>query len=143
MTTATISLTKFKECLNQWAKLNDKGEQCLSQQVLGQSSTDLDAIVEEFKQVLETMFEEYAFAVNALGLEQAIERDDTTKIPENINLMRYCVDMYDQEFMVKECIRGIVSTEGFATQQHLAGSIALWKAESYLDDEIQQRIKNF
>lgn len=36
-----------------------------------------------------------------------------------------------------------MSTEGFATQQHLAGSIALWKAESYLDDEIQQRIKNF
>lgn len=35
--------------LNQWAKLNDKGEQCLSQQVLGQSSTDLDAIVEECK----------------------------------------------------------------------------------------------
>ncbi|RCH84905.1 hypothetical protein CU097_004593 [Rhizopus azygosporus] len=47
------------------------------------------------------MFEEYASAVNVLGLEQVIERDDTAKIPENINLMRYCVDMYDQEFMVK------------------------------------------
>ena len=28
-----------------------------------------------------------------------------------------------------------------ATQQHLSGSIALWKSESYLDDEIQLQIK--
>lgn len=35
----------------------------------------------------------------------------------------------------------MASSEGFTTQQHLAGSVALWKSESYLDEEIQQKIK--
>ncbi|OAD07909.1 hypothetical protein MUCCIDRAFT_104858 [Mucor lusitanicus CBS 277.49] len=92
--------------------------------------------------VLDTMFEEYAAIVDQLGLAETLQSDDgEANIPKEIILLRNCVDMYDQEYMVKECIRGIVSGDGFATQQHLAGSIALWKSESYLDEQVQEEIK--
>ncbi|GAN08937.1 hypothetical protein MAM1_0233d08457 [Mucor ambiguus] len=138
----SISITKFKSCLVTWAKLNEKGEQCLSRQVLGKPSSDLQDVSDELKQVLDTMFEEYAAIVDQLGLAENLQNEDEeASIPKEIILLRNCVDMYDQEYMVKECIRGIVSGDGFATQQHLAGSIALWKSESYLDEQVQEEIK--
>ncbi|KAG2199666.1 hypothetical protein INT47_005191 [Mucor saturninus] len=93
------------------------------------------------KQVLDTMFEEYTQVVTDLGLEEVIQNDDNLRIPKELNAIRNCLDMYDQEYMVKECIRGTVCGEGFATRQHLAGCIALWKSESYIDDELQEEIK--
>lgn len=113
------------------------------------------------KQVLDVMFEEYGRLVKQLGLEETMQNEKDVNIPKKVILMRNCIDMYDQEYMVKvwtgrnwmrfwslilfctiqECIRTIVSGEGFATQQHLAGSIALWKSESYLDDALQLEIK--
>ncbi|GAA5803378.1 hypothetical protein EDC94DRAFT_75404 [Helicostylum pulchrum] len=137
----SVSFTTFKTCLDTWSKYNEKGVQCLSTQTLGSPSTELDDIVNNLKQVLDTMFEEYVQVVTELGLEEVIQNDDNDNIPKELNYMRNCVDMYDQEYMVKECIRGIVSGEGFATRQHLSGSIALWKSESYLDDELQEEIK--
>ncbi|CAO3655386.1 unnamed protein product [Mucor fragilis] len=138
----SISFTKFKSCLDTWAKQNEKGAQCLSRQILGEPSSELQDVSDELKQVLDTMFEEYATIVDQLGLAENLENDnDDANIPKEIILLRNCVDMYDQEYMVKECIRGIVSGDGFATQQHLAGSIALWKSESYLDEEVQEEIK--
>ncbi|KAG2204721.1 hypothetical protein INT46_005866 [Mucor plumbeus] len=138
----SISFAKFKSCLDLWAKQSEKGEQCLSRQILGKPSSELQDISNELKQVLDTMFEEYAVIVNKLGLAENLQEEDDTNIPKELILLRNCVDMYEQEYMVKECIRGIVSENGFATQQHLAGSKALWKSESYLDEEVQQKIKN-
>lgn len=58
-----------------------------------------DALV---KQVLDTMFEEYATIVDQLGLAENLENDnDDANIPKEIILLRNCVDMYDQEYMVK------------------------------------------
>ncbi|CAO0791900.1 unnamed protein product [Mucor circinelloides] len=137
----SISFAKFKSCLDTWAKQNEKGEQCLSRQVLGKPSSELQDVSDGLKQVLDTMFEEYATIVDQLGLAENLQNNDDANIPKEIVLLRNCVDMYDQEYMVKECIRGIVSGDGFATQQHLAGSIALWKSESYLDEQVQEEIK--
>ncbi|KAI8638688.1 hypothetical protein BD408DRAFT_351415, partial [Parasitella parasitica] len=132
-----------KYSLDLWAKQNEKGEHCLSRQVLGKPSSDLKVILDKLKQVLDTMFEEYSMIVNQLGLVENLQNEkNEANIPKEVILLRNCIDMYDQEYMVKECIRGIVSGEGFATQQHLAGSIALWKSESYLDEQVQQEIKN-
>ncbi|KAG1144707.1 hypothetical protein G6F37_003148 [Rhizopus arrhizus] len=141
MNSTNISLIKFKECLSQWTKLNEKGEQCLSQQVLGQPSKELEKIIAQFKQVLDTMIEEYTKTVDSLNLQENLKSNDDNHVSEELILMKSCVDMYDQEFMVKESIKYIISAEGFTTQQQLAGTIALWKAESYLDDEVQQKIK--
>lgn len=64
MRSTSISFTKFKEwyihnlflyknlslcSLNQWIQLSKKGEQCLSQQVLGQPTTDLEQIISQSK----------------------------------------------------------------------------------------------
>ncbi|CAO3636005.1 unnamed protein product [Mucor hiemalis] len=87
------------------------------------------------------MFEEYSQVVSALGLEEVMQQGEEADIPKELNLLRNCVDMYDQEYMVKECIRGTVCGDGFATKQHLSGCIALWKSETYLDDELQEEIK--
>ncbi|KAI9366567.1 hypothetical protein BD770DRAFT_417351 [Pilaira anomala] len=137
----SLSFTKFKTCLDTWAKYNEKGVQCLNAQTLGSPSEDLNDIVNNLKQVLDIMFEEYSGAVNLLGLEEVIQDENHNDIPKELNYMRNCVEMYDQEYMVKECIRGTVSGDGFATRQHLSGCIALWKSESYLDDELQEEIK--
>ncbi|RCI02232.1 hypothetical protein CU098_012290 [Rhizopus stolonifer] len=135
----TVSFSKFKDWYNIWSKQNEKGTQCLTQQELGQPSTELEEIVNKLRQALDTMLEEYVAIVSQLGLEETLEQDSAENIPSQVILMRNCVNMYDQEFM--ECIKGIVCDKGFATQQHLYGSIALWKSESYLDDEVQQQIK--
>jgi hypothetical protein len=107
------------------------------------------------------MYEEFQNLIESLGLELALE-DESVAVPEDINTLRSCIDMYDQELMVKvilmlyqvvythisnkngkqECIRGIVCDKGFSTKQHLAGSVALWKSESYIDEDIQQQVKN-
>ncbi|KAI8058673.1 uncharacterized protein B0P05DRAFT_581559 [Gilbertella persicaria] len=128
----TVSFSKFKDCLDIWSKQNEKGTQCLTQQELGQPSTELEEIVNKLRQALDTMLEEYVAIVSQLGLEETLEQVSAENIPSQVILMRNCVNMYDQEFMVKA---------SFATQQHLYGSIALWKSESYLDDEVQQQIK--
>lgn len=47
------------------------------------------------------MFDEYAQIVASLGLEEVLQNDDTANIPKEIDLLRNCIDMYDQEFMVK------------------------------------------
>ncbi|CAO3674578.1 unnamed protein product [Rhizopus stolonifer] len=104
------------------------------------TNNNLENIIIQIKKVLDTMLEEYQTALGGLNIEETLKKDNND-MPEELIWMKHCIAMYDQEFMVKECINGIVSTEGFTTQQHLAGSIALWKAESYLDDEIQQKIK--
>lgn len=64
MRSTSISFTKFKEwyiynlflyinlslcSLNQWTQLSKKGEQCLSQQALGQPTTDLEQIISQSK----------------------------------------------------------------------------------------------
>jgi len=53
------------------------------------------------KQVLDTMFEEYATIVDQLGLAENLQNNDDANIPKEIVLLRNCVDMYDQEYMVK------------------------------------------
>lgn len=53
------------------------------------------------KQVLDTMFEEYAVIVNKLGLAENLQEEDDTNIPKELILLRNCVDMYEQEYMVK------------------------------------------
>ncbi|KAI9244412.1 hypothetical protein BY458DRAFT_466806 [Sporodiniella umbellata] len=138
---AKIAFIKFKECLNQWNKLSEKGEQYLSQQVVGQPSSDLEAIVVQLRKTLQTMSEEYKAVTKTLNLEENLKVDNQTQVPQELFWMKHCLDMYDQEFMVKECIFNLVRSEGFSSPQQLAGSIALWKAESYLDDEIQHKIQ--
>ncbi|KAI9470680.1 MAG: hypothetical protein EXX96DRAFT_491182, partial [Benjaminiella poitrasii] len=128
--------------LDNWAKQNEKGEQCLSRQVLGKPSIELEQITNNLRQILDNMFDEYSQILNKLGIEEtAVNIDHVDNTPEHVLLLKQCLEMYDQEYMVKDCIRDIVSGEGFATQQHLAGSIALWKSESYLDEEIQRKIR--
>ncbi|KAI8357365.1 hypothetical protein EDC96DRAFT_465414 [Choanephora cucurbitarum] len=135
-----VSFSKFKDCLDAWNKKNELGAQCLSQQKPGQSSDDLSKVTNELKEVLDTMSQEYTTIVKQAGFQETLS-NESIDIPNEITLLRNCLDMYDQEFMVKECIKGVASNQGFATQQHLSGSIALWKSESYLDDEIQLQIK--
>lgn len=118
--------------LDTWAKQNEKGVQCLSRQVLGEPSSDLQDVSDEckcalrlrdkrvinggeiVKQVLDTMFEEYAAIVDQLGLAETLQSDDgEANIPKEIILLRNCVDMYDQEYMVKVTCkaRGMDKTE--------------------------------
>lgn len=47
------------------------------------------------------MFEEYAQVVSELGLEEVMQQGNEEDIPKELNLLRNCVDMYDQEYMVK------------------------------------------
>lgn len=49
------------------------------------------------------MFEEYTNAVSHLNLKETLESydDNSNSIPEELALMRYCVAMYNQEYMVK------------------------------------------
>lgn len=47
------------------------------------------------------MFEEYTQVVTDLGLEEVIQNDDNLRIPKELNAIRNCLDMYDQEYMVK------------------------------------------
>lgn len=47
------------------------------------------------------MFEEYATIVDQLGLAENLQNNDDANIPKEIVLLRNCVDMYDQEYMVK------------------------------------------
>lgn len=47
------------------------------------------------------MFEEYLGAVNLLGLEEVIQDENHNDIPKELIYMRNCVEMYDQEYMVK------------------------------------------
>ncbi|KAF7730545.1 hypothetical protein EC973_001926 [Apophysomyces ossiformis] len=129
-------LANFRTCLTDWEKLNEQGVNVLSSIDLGKPDLATEAekiniITQDFKKILENMYEEYDKAV------------ELTPDAPSIGLMRKCLNMYDQEYMVKESIRSIVSESGFATQQHLAGCIALWKAEAYLCDELQEEIKTY
>lgn len=47
------------------------------------------------------MFEEYAQVVGKLGLEEVMQQGKEEGIPKELILLRNCVDMYDQEYMVK------------------------------------------
>lgn len=49
------------------------------------------------------MFEEYKNAVSHLNLKETLESydDNSNSVPEELALMRYCVAMYNQEYMVK------------------------------------------
>lgn len=53
------------------------------------------------KQVLDVMFEEYGRLVKQLGLEETMQNEKDVNIPKKVILMRNCIDMYDQEYMVK------------------------------------------
>lgn len=47
------------------------------------------------------MFEEYANIVNQLGFAENLQEEDDTNMPKELILLRNCVDMYEQEYMVK------------------------------------------
>lgn len=46
------------------------------------------------------MLEEYTTIVKQSGFEETLS-SESTDIPNEITLLRSCLDMYDQEFMVK------------------------------------------
>ncbi|KAG0173494.1 hypothetical protein DFQ28_007107 [Apophysomyces sp. BC1034] len=131
-----FSLPNVCDSLTAWEKLNEQGAKVLSSihldnHDLDNESNQINIVIQDFKKILERMYDEYDKAV------------ESTPDAPAIGLMRQCLNMYDQEYMVKESIRSIVSESGFATQQHLTGCIALWKAEAYLCDELQEDIKNY
>jgi hypothetical protein len=47
------------------------------------------------------MFEEYERVVTQLGLEETMQNEQEVNIPREVILMRNCIDMYDQEYMIK------------------------------------------
>ena len=47
------------------------------------------------------MIEEYTKTVDNLNLQENLKSNDDNHVSEELILMKSCVDMYDQEFMVK------------------------------------------
>lgn len=47
------------------------------------------------------MMEEYATITDRLGLVEVPTDEKQEQIPQQLILLRNCVDMYDQEYMVK------------------------------------------
>ncbi|KAI8096434.1 uncharacterized protein BX664DRAFT_323992 [Halteromyces radiatus] len=127
-----IQFDNITQCLEAWTTLNEKGAVILSsinvdQQPKGDSQllSDLNDILIGMRQVLEAMHELF---------DQISEKD------EQFELYRQCINMFEQEFMVKESIQSIVQQSGFMSKQHLTGSISLWKAEAYLDEDVIKRL---
>ncbi|KAI8393692.1 uncharacterized protein BYT42DRAFT_551918 [Radiomyces spectabilis] len=142
------NLAAFTECLKSWKVYNDQGANLLAQINLDDDSNhqenarQIKDIVQNLKQVLETMHEKYNESLVLHSLQQtAAQSDITVDGPECIETMRKCIDMHEQEYMIKKSIQSILCQEGFATRQHLTGCIALWKTEAYLDDEVQEKLR--
>ncbi|KAG2222028.1 hypothetical protein INT45_003673, partial [Circinella minor] len=107
-----------------WSKLTEEGSTILStvdRKDVAKTRQAMTTVIEKLRKVLEKMYEEY---------DKADESMATT--------LRNRLEMYDQEFMVKESIQSIVNEPGFYTQHHLSGLTALWSSEAYIDKEAAQ-----
>ncbi|KAI9249208.1 hypothetical protein BDA99DRAFT_524305 [Phascolomyces articulosus] len=111
----------FREYVESWSKLTDEGNVILStidRKDVGKTQQAMTAVIEKLKVILEKMYDEY-------------DKADESKM----NMLRNCLEMYDQEYMVKESIQTIVNEPGFYTQHHQTGLTALWTAEAYIDKD--------
>ncbi|KAI8338375.1 hypothetical protein BC941DRAFT_451577 [Chlamydoabsidia padenii] len=119
------------QCLEAWATWNGKGATVLSSLDIdkpdgnGVVLSELTTIVSGMRQALEAMHERF---------------DQVPKDDAQYGVYRQCIHMFDQEFMVKESIFSIVKESGFLSKQQLTGSISLWKAEAYLDDDVIKQL---
>ncbi|KAI9493693.1 hypothetical protein BDB00DRAFT_822139 [Zychaea mexicana] len=122
---STIRLDAFREHADSWSKLTKEGSTILAtvdRKDVNKTRQALTTVTEKLRAVLEKMYDEYDKAEGTMA-----------------NTLRNCVDMYDQEYMVKESIQSIVNEPGFYTQHHLTGLSALWSAEAYIDNDAVSR----
>ncbi|ORZ06887.1 hypothetical protein BCR42DRAFT_426656 [Absidia repens] len=130
-TAKSIPLKNMTQCLEAWTTWNGKGATILSSVEIEQSTgnvtalSDMADILAGMRQVLEAMHERF----------DQVPEDDP-----QFGLYRQCIHMFEQEFMVKESIQSIVREEGFMSKQQLTGSISLWKAEAYLDEDVIKQL---
>ncbi|SAL96595.1 hypothetical protein [Absidia glauca] len=131
MALKNVPLTNMTQCLEAWATWNGKGATVLSSiDVNDPKSNDLilselTTILSGMRQALDAMHERF----------DGVPKDDA-----QFGLYRQCIHMFDQEFMVKESIHSIVKESGFMSKQQLTGSISLWKAEAYLDEDVIKQL---
>ncbi|ORY92987.1 hypothetical protein BCR43DRAFT_496160 [Syncephalastrum racemosum] len=122
----------FKSCLDAWRKANQDGAALLAE--INRDDLDttrelLRQVIENLRTILDRMYQE----------RDKAEKDPGTADEKRI-ILRKCVDMYDQEFMVKSSIGTILSEASFFTSQQVTGSFALWKTEAYIDTEVVNQI---
>ncbi|CAO3634073.1 unnamed protein product [Cunninghamella blakesleeana] len=129
MNTKSIPFNNMSQCFEAWKKANEKGAITLSKIDLDKNNNtilkELEDIILSMKKALEAMHNIY---------------NKVDKNNEKIALYRQCVHMFEQEYMVKESIRSVVRETDFLSKQQLVGSIALWKAEAYLDDDVLKQL---
>ncbi|CAO3628718.1 unnamed protein product [Cunninghamella echinulata] len=129
MNTKSIPFNNMSQCFEAWKKTNEKGITILSNvnlnNIKDNTLKELDIVLIDMRKALQAMHELY---------------DKVDKENEKITLYKQCVNMFEQEYMVKESIRSVVRESGFMSKQQLTGSIALWKAEAYLDDDVLKQL---
>jgi len=59
--------------------------------------------------------------------------------------MKACLDMYDQEYVLKEtiasCLMASLSDDSYVTINHISGFLSVWTTQLYLESESIEAFK--
>ncbi|KAL1928636.1 hypothetical protein VTP01DRAFT_2422 [Rhizomucor pusillus] len=133
---STALADPLSECIEEWNRIKRESSNVLAAIDPADPERTRHLVLEsvaQFRQVLEHMYEEYDKVVEAHEAKVADGGGQAcTEHPPDLLALKRRIDMYDNEYMVKETIGSIVSEPGFFTRQHLTGCNALWTTEPYL-----------
>ncbi|KAI7886831.1 hypothetical protein K492DRAFT_203086 [Lichtheimia hyalospora FSU 10163] len=130
-----VPIDTLRGCTESWSRITQEGSKVLASIDRTDPSKTLPAlakVMQGLKDVLESMYTEY---------DRLMENSShDARYQSEFETLSKCIEMYDQEYMLKESIQSIVKERGCYTQQHLNGCSALWITEPYIDQQLIQSI---
>ncbi|KAI9279719.1 hypothetical protein BC943DRAFT_363725 [Umbelopsis sp. AD052] len=138
MSTSTIA-----ECITRWKKTSGRGSDILRTAAAQRDGSfnyiqDLLDVVNELRGYLENMyllFDEH-LQEKQMAFHIQAEKGDEGGINDYTSLYMSCLDMLDQDYIMKQTIQAILNApEGSAHPQHLIGFSSVWTCEPYIDNK--------
>ncbi|KAJ8660307.1 hypothetical protein O0I10_003764 [Lichtheimia ornata] len=136
-----VNIDTLRECTESWSRITQEGGKVLASIDRSDPSKTVPAltkVMQGLKDVLEKMYAEYDRVMERSNKSHG--NDAAAGYQSDLETLSKYLEMYDQEYMLKESIQSIVKERGCYTQQHLNGCSALWITEPYVDQQFVQNV---
>ncbi|CDH60460.1 predicted protein [Lichtheimia corymbifera JMRC:FSU:9682] len=138
-----VNIDTLRECTESWSRITQEGGKALAsidRSDPGKTVPALTKVMQGLKDVLERMYAEYDHVMEESSKLSHGNDAAAAGYQSHLETLSKYLEMYDQEYMLKESIQSIVKERGCYTQQHLNGCSALWTTEPYIDQQYVQNV---
>ncbi|KAH8554576.1 hypothetical protein BGW37DRAFT_202845 [Umbelopsis sp. PMI_123] len=137
-----MSNSTITDCIACWKKSSGRGSDILRTAAAQRDGSfnygqDLLEVINELRACLDslyTQFDDY-LKEKDIAIQIPSEKGSGDGMVESVTLFKACLDMLDQDFIMKETIQAVLSASDSSIHpQHLVGFSSVWSCEPYVDN---------